>query len=170
MESHAERGRSRQAHRSRRRRCGAELVAYYKHRDPGASPADRLLTALTMSNFAVRSNMLAERKAARGKAPVWVYDFAWESPAFGGRLKSCHSVEVPFVFDTLDVIGERHHKPGAQALADRVSQTWVAFAHRQGRLADLHRRQALGDGLRRHLQGRRRSRRRGPPALEQGGQ
>ena len=81
-----------------------------------------------MSNFAVRSNMLAERKAARGKAPVWVYDFAWESPAFGGRLKSCHSVEVPFVFDTLDVIGERHHKPGAQTLADRVSQTWVAFA------------------------------------------
>jgi para-nitrobenzyl esterase len=105
-----------------------ELVAYYKRRDPAASPADRLITALTMSNFAVRSNMLAERKAARGRAPAWVYDFAWESPAFGGRLKSCHSVEVPFVFDTLDVIGERHHKPGAQALADRVSQTWVAFA------------------------------------------
>ena len=75
-----------------------------------------------------------------------MYDFAWESPAFGGRLKSCHSVEVPFVFDTLDVIGERHHKPGAQALADRVSKTWVAFARkrRQGlRLAGLHRRQAL---------------------------
>ncbi|MCW5738203.1 MAG: carboxylesterase/lipase family protein [Enhydrobacter sp.] len=105
-----------------------ELVAYYGRRDPAASPADRLITALTMSNFTVRSNMLAERKAARGKAPVWVYDFAWESPAFDGRLKSCHSVEVPFVFDTLDVIGERHRKAGAQALADRVSQTWVAFA------------------------------------------
>ncbi|WP_428660550.1 carboxylesterase/lipase family protein [Reyranella sp.] len=105
-----------------------ELAAYYRRRDPSARPADQLITALTMSNFSVRSNMLAERKAARGKAPVWVYDFAWESPAFGGRLKSCHSVEVPFVFDTLDVIGERHHKPGAQALADRVSQTWVAFA------------------------------------------
>jgi len=109
-------------------KAAPELAAYYRHRDPAASPADRLITALTMSNFSVRSNMLAERKAARGKAPVWVYDFAWESPAFGGRLKSCHSVEVPFVFDTLDVIGERHHKPGAQALADRVSQTWVAFA------------------------------------------
>jgi para-nitrobenzyl esterase len=104
------------------------LAAYYRRRDPAAGPADRLITALTMSNFTVRSNMLAERKAARGEAPVWVYDFAWESPAFGGRLKSCHSVEVPFVFDTLDVIGDRHRKPGAQALADRVSQTWVAFA------------------------------------------
>lgn len=105
-----------------------ELAAYYRRRDPAASAADRLITALTLSNFTVRSNMLAERKAARGQAPVWVYDFAWESPAFGGRLKSCHSVEVPFVFDTLHVIGERHHKPDAQALADRMSQTWVAFA------------------------------------------
>ena len=51
-----------------------------------------------------------------------------ETPAFGGRLKACHSVEVPFVFDTLSVIGEGHAKPGAQALADRVSRTWATFA------------------------------------------
>ena len=81
-----------------------------------------------MSNFAVRSVLLAERKAARGKAPVWMYSFDWETPAFGGRLKSSHSVEVPFVFDTLHVIGEAHRKPGAQALADRVSKTWATFA------------------------------------------
>ena len=81
-----------------------------------------------MSNFAVRSMLLAERKAGRGRAPVWMYSFDWETPAFGGRLKSSHSVEVPFVFDTLDVIGEGHRKPGAQALADRVSKTWAAFA------------------------------------------
>ena len=85
-----------------------KLLAYYKR---AATPADRLITALTASNFGVRSIMLAERKAARGKAPVWTYDFAWETPAFGGRLKSCHSVEVPFVFDTLHVIGEHHRSP-----------------------------------------------------------
>ena len=101
-----------------------KLVAYYKE----GTPADRLITALTASNFGVRSIMLAERKAARGKAAVWAYDFAWETPAFGGKLKSCHSVEVPFVFDTLHVIGEHHMKPGAQALADRVSRTWATFA------------------------------------------
>ncbi len=101
-----------------------KMLAYYKE----GTPADRLITALTASNFGVRSVMLAEAKAARGKAPVWAYDFAWETPAFGGRLKSCHSVEVPFVFDTLHVIGEHHMKPGAQALADRVSKTWANFA------------------------------------------
>jgi para-nitrobenzyl esterase len=104
------------------------LLAYYKRRDPAASPSDRLLTALTASNFGVRSVLLAERKAARGKAPVWMYSFDWETPAFGGRLKSPHSVDVPFVFDTLGKIGEAHHKPGAQALADRVSKTWATFA------------------------------------------
>jgi para-nitrobenzyl esterase len=101
-----------------------KLLAYYKK----GTLADRLITALSASNFGVRSIMLAERKAARGKANVWAYDFDWETPAFGGRLKACHSVEVPFVFDTLHVIGEHHQKPGAQALADRVSRTWATFA------------------------------------------
>ncbi len=106
------------------------LLAYYKRRDPAASPSDRLLTALTASNFGVRSVLLAERKAARGKAPVWMYSFDWETPAFGGRLKSPHSVDVPFVFDTLGKIGEAHSRPGAQALADRVSKTWATFARK----------------------------------------
>ena len=77
------------------------LLAYYKRRDPAASPSDRLITALTASNFGVRSVLLAERKAAAAKAPVWMYSFDWETPAFGGRLKAPHSVDVPFVFDTL---------------------------------------------------------------------
>jgi para-nitrobenzyl esterase len=105
-----------------------DLLAYYKRRDPAAGAADRLITALTASNFAIRSLLLAERKAARGRASVWKYSFDWETPAFGGRLKACHSVEVPFVFDTLGVIGEAHRKPGAQALADRVSKAWATFA------------------------------------------
>jgi para-nitrobenzyl esterase len=105
-----------------------ELLAYYKRRDPQASASDRLITMLTASNFGVRSVMLVDARALRGKAAVWAYDFNWETPAYGGKLKACHSVEVPFVFDTLHVIGEQHHKPGAQALADRVSKTWADFA------------------------------------------
>jgi len=57
-----------------------------------------------------------------------MYRFDWQTPAFGGRLKAPHSVEVPFVFDTLAVIGEAHRKLHAQDLADSVSATWAAFA------------------------------------------
>jgi len=104
------------------------LLAYYKRRDPASAPSDRLITALTASNFGVRSVLLAERKAARARAPVWMYRFDWETPAFGGRLKAPHSVDVPFIFDTLHRIGEQHQKPHAQVLADRVSKTWATFA------------------------------------------
>ena len=104
------------------------LLAYYKQHYPAASPTDRLLFMTTGSNFEVRSMLLGERKAARGKASVWMYRFDWETPAYGGRLKSPHSVEVPFVFDTLAVIGAQHQKPHAQDLADKVSKTWATFA------------------------------------------
>jgi para-nitrobenzyl esterase len=104
------------------------VLAYYACCKPAANAAERFITATTASNFGVRGILLAERKAARAKAPVWMYEFAWETPAFDGKLKACHSVEVPFVFDTLGVIGEQHHKMGDQALADTVSKTWASFA------------------------------------------
>ncbi|QQS12169.1 MAG: carboxylesterase/lipase family protein [Rhodospirillales bacterium] len=105
-----------------------DALALYRARDPGASPSDRLITALTASNFHVRTVMLAERKAARGKAAVHMYRLDWETPAFDGRLKSPHSVDVPFVFDTLGVIGATGRKAGAQSLAARISRTWTTFA------------------------------------------
>ncbi len=106
----------------------AGLLAYYKQHYPTATPTDRLITLTTGSGFEVRSMMLGERKAQRGKAQVWMYRFDWETPAYDGRLKAPHSVEVPFVFDTLGVIGPQHQKPRAQELADRVSKTWATFA------------------------------------------
>lgn len=108
------------------------VLARHRARAPQATPTDLLASALSASNFQVRSWLLAERKAARastaGAAPVWMYRFDWQTPAWDGRLKAPHSVDVPFVFDTLGVIGAAHHKPGAQALADRVSRAWAAFA------------------------------------------
>jgi len=106
------------------------LLACYRQSLPSSSPSDRLIKAMTGSMFEIRSMMLGERKAAQAKAPLWMYRFDWESPAFGGRLKSPHSMEVPFVFDTLSVIGEAHQKPGGQTLADRVSKTWATFARK----------------------------------------
>ncbi|HVH78330.1 MAG TPA: carboxylesterase family protein, partial [Stellaceae bacterium] len=42
-----------------------DVLALYKARLPGATPADRLIAALTGSNFNVRTWMYAERRAAR---------------------------------------------------------------------------------------------------------
>ncbi|MFO1080071.1 MAG: carboxylesterase/lipase family protein [Reyranellaceae bacterium] len=104
------------------------VLDYYRRREPSGTPTDLLASALSASNFQVRSWLLAERKAARAAAPVWMYRFDWRTPAWAGRLKAPHSVDVPFVFDTLGVIGAAHQRPGAQALADKVSATWATFA------------------------------------------
>ena len=71
---------------------------------------------------------IAERRAALGAGPVYLYYFAWESPFEGGRYRSPHTVEIPFAFHNLDASRLTDEAPDASALADRVSDAWLAFA------------------------------------------
>jgi para-nitrobenzyl esterase len=62
---------------------------------------------------------------------TYVYLFTWESPAFGGTLGSCHGLEIPFVFRTVDrpVISDLvGGGPEAEALSVRMSGSVEAFA------------------------------------------
>jgi len=72
---------------------------------------------------------LAERKAAQGSAPVFMYMLAWETPVAKGRLKSPHAVEIPLVFDNVEkarnFVG-RGDDP--QVVAEQMSSAWLAFA------------------------------------------
>ena len=105
-----------------------DLIAAYRRSRPGATPHD-LLVAITTDRMRVASIRLAERKAAGGPAPAFMYQFTWESPAMRGRLKSCHALEIPFVFNNVDptvrAIGDA---PERIALAKAMSQAWIAFA------------------------------------------
>jgi para-nitrobenzyl esterase len=112
------------------------LLATYNASMPQASPADRLIAALTGSNFWVRTVLLAERCAARaGRAPVYMYSLDWQSPAHGGRMKAHHAMDLPFVFANVDVPDTTAGAAGARELAARMSDTWIAFA-RNGRPAN----------------------------------
>ncbi len=104
------------------------LLAAYRAAMPQAGPGDRLIAALTGSNFWIRSVLLAERYAARRRAPVYMYSLDWQSPAHGGRLKAHHAMDLPFVFDNADVPDTTASAPGARELAARISETWIAFA------------------------------------------
>ena len=104
------------------------LLAAYHRTMPQASPADRLIAALTGSNFWVCTVLLAERYAARRGAPVYMYSLDWKSPAHDGRLKAHHAMDLPFVFDNPNVPDTTAGAPGAGELAARVSNTWIAFA------------------------------------------
>jgi len=74
---------------------------------------------------------IGERRAALGKAPTFVYEFTWETPILGGRLRSPHTIEMPFVFDNVeDPLVQKLCGSGADIfpLAERVSGAWAAFA------------------------------------------
>jgi para-nitrobenzyl esterase len=106
------------------------VLAAYRRARPDASPRDLFLAIATDRMMRIPSLVTADRKAAQHAAPVYVYLFAWETPVLGGRLKSPHALEIPFVFDTLGNSGLTGDSPERFALADRMSRAWLAFAHR----------------------------------------
>jgi para-nitrobenzyl esterase len=74
---------------------------------------------------------IGERRAALGGAPTYVYEFTWETPILGGRLRSPHTIEMPFVFNNVgDPLVQKLTGNGADIypLAERVSGAWTAFA------------------------------------------
>jgi para-nitrobenzyl esterase len=78
--------------------------------------------------FRIPSLRLAEARAA-APGTTHVYEFAWPSPQFEGRLGACHALEIPFVFDTLAAPGSEALGGSAapQELADLVHRAWVDF-------------------------------------------
>jgi para-nitrobenzyl esterase len=108
------------------------VLETYRREMPGAGPAERLIATLTDSNFRLRSLIMAERKAALGAAPVFMYNFAWPSPRFDGRLGAPHAIEVAFAFDTVDLANSTGGSAEAPAVAATMADTWASFA-RTGR-------------------------------------
>ncbi|HEX6030910.1 MAG TPA: carboxylesterase family protein, partial [Tepidiformaceae bacterium] len=99
---------------------------------PHASPSDLYLLIHTQFlRYPIDSIKLAERRAAQGGAPVYLYRFDWQTPARFGQLRTPHALEIPFVFDNTELGAWRGFTRGtseAAALAAKVSATWAAFA------------------------------------------
>ncbi len=106
-----------------------EVVAAYRAGRPTASNTDLYLIIASDATFRAGVVTEAERKAAQGSAPVYQYYFTWRSPVRGGKLRSFHTIEIPFVFDNVDacrsMVGSGEDR---YALARKVSGAWVAFA------------------------------------------
>ena len=105
------------------------MVDLYQKLNPGASPSDIYFLIASDARYGAPTMIAAQRRAALGKAPVYLYYFTWETPVQGGRLKSPHTMEIPFAFDNVK-ISSRMTGGGADAmaLADKVSDAWIAFA------------------------------------------
>jgi para-nitrobenzyl esterase len=106
------------------------LIGVYKKGRPHASNLDLFFIMSTdTSNFRSGTDTEADRKAALGKAPVYKYYFQWYSPVREGKLRSYHTLDIPFVFENVD-IAQSMVGTGAERypLADKMSGAWAAFA------------------------------------------
>ncbi len=81
--------------------------------------------------FRVQAERLADVLATRRQSP-YHYEFTWRSPLLNGKLKSCHAIDIAFVFATHAIddgvakfCGEG---PSANALAATVQDAWLSFA------------------------------------------
>ncbi|MCG2459165.1 carboxylesterase/lipase family protein [Flavobacteriaceae bacterium F89] len=70
-----------------------------------------------------------QKSMIAGGAPVYMYLFTWQSPVFDGKYKALHCMDLPFVFDNVDLA---NHMTGggkeAHILADKMSRAWINFA------------------------------------------
>jgi para-nitrobenzyl esterase len=106
----------------------AEILEVYRAVAAGKTPY--LVQAQILTDTQVRSRAItqAERKAAQGGAPVWMYIWEWATPAFDGKLGAVHGHDVDASFNLYrNGICGAGDKTGRQ-MARRLASTFVAFA------------------------------------------
>ncbi|MEX0678791.1 MAG: carboxylesterase family protein [Pirellulales bacterium] len=105
------------------------IVELYRRNSPKATPFE-LSTNIATDIQGTRSIRLAERRAALGKAPTYLYVFAWETPVM--NLRAPHTIEIPFVFNHIDasqtMVGPV--KPPMRELEAATAGAWAALARR----------------------------------------
>jgi para-nitrobenzyl esterase len=105
------------------------LIAVYRKGRPGITNTDLYLILASDATFRRGVLTEAERKATAAKAPVYMYYFTWRTRVREGKLRSFHTLEIPFVFENVDLAksmtgsGEDRYE-----LSDKISSAWVAFA------------------------------------------
>jgi para-nitrobenzyl esterase len=98
---------------------------------PGARSPDHQAWVDLIGDAGLRLPMLRLADAQVRHAPVWMYRFDWETPAFDGRLGAAHALELPFVWDQLEqpfaqlLLGG--DVAGARPLAAEMQAAWAAF-------------------------------------------
>jgi para-nitrobenzyl esterase len=106
------------------------VIAAYRKLYPKAKPFDVMSVAFAAES---RQNCVtqAERQAALGGAPVYMFWFTWQTPVLDGRPRAFHCSELPFVFNNTDrAAAMTGGGPEARELGGRVSDAWIAFARK----------------------------------------
>jgi para-nitrobenzyl esterase len=106
-----------------------DIYGLYHNSSWNAKKSKYLIQAQVFTDSGRRNAITqAERKAALSKAPAYMYLWAFESPAFGGKFGAVHGTDVSASFNNYqDGIGGSG-SPQQRALWANFANTWIAFA------------------------------------------
>ncbi len=148
-----------------------KILNVYKKTRPNDTPWE-LLIGIQSEGTRLRSIELAERKAAAGGAPVWMYLFTWESQALGNLLQVVSRDGDPVrVRQPGRGANDGRHAGASGAGRDYEPGLDVVRAQRQPQfrgpaaVAVVRRQSSLDDALQRAEQGRGRPETRRAPGL-----
>ncbi len=106
-----------------------KVLEAYRSSRPDSSPGEIWNAILTDYVFFIPALRLLEAQS-RYNNNCYQYKFTWKSTAFAGVLGSCHALEIPFVFGSLDDQGAQFmtgtNPP--QSLSDIMQDYWIHFA------------------------------------------
>ena len=104
------------------------VMEVYSRLYPNADPAVRWILMTSDRTYRGDSITLAQRRAALGRGATFMYLFEWRSLA-DPKLLAHHGLEIAFAFDNATKVTTWSGGGAtAAALADKMSEAWLAFA------------------------------------------
>lgn len=106
-----------------------DIIAAYRRSRPGATEDSVRWAVFGDLLHRIPSLRFAEAQVRAGGI-AYVNVFSWRTPVLDGRPGACHFLDVPFLFDTLDIPGAATLVGDAppRELAQIMGASWAAFA------------------------------------------
>jgi para-nitrobenzyl esterase len=106
-----------------------QLIAVYRKGRPNLENVDLLQILISDNGYRARADAMCDAKVKQGTASVYRYQFNWQSPVREGKLKSFHTLDIPFAFDNVEVAASMTGAGQERyALADKISTAFATFA------------------------------------------
>lgn len=104
-----------------------ERVALYRQGRPDRSAVE--LLQIILSDHTMRRGIVTQAERKSAQSDTWLYYFTWQSPVRDGLLRAYHCLDIPFVFNNVDVcsamVGAGQNR---YALAEVMSSAFTHFA------------------------------------------
>jgi para-nitrobenzyl esterase len=105
-----------------------ELMKLYGYQGPAKTAYLKQAQFLTDTGARPSAITQAERKAAAGGAPAYMYLWEWVSPTFGGKFGAVHGLDVDASFNNFRNNPSGGGDPEGRRMTKLFATTWATFA------------------------------------------